>query len=100
VEGARRAAGTSDGDEKRVLGEEYFDTLTSMASLAVTYWNQGRWNEAEKLEVQVTEATKRVLGKEHPDTLTSMGNLASTYRNQGRSKEAEELDLQLKRLLQ
>jgi tetratricopeptide (TPR) repeat protein len=28
-------------------------TLTSMVSLASTYWNQGRWNEAEKLDVQV-----------------------------------------------
>ena len=36
---------------KRVLGDEHPDTLTSMANLAVTFHNQGRWNEAEKLEV-------------------------------------------------
>ncbi|KZL79726.1 tpr domain protein, partial [Colletotrichum incanum] len=54
-----------------------------MANLASTYWNQGRWKEAEELEVRVMEMRKRVLGDEHPDTLTSIANLASTYRDQG-----------------
>ncbi|KIW35747.1 uncharacterized protein PV06_11912 [Exophiala oligosperma] len=43
-----------------------------MNNLALTYWNQGRWKEAEELEVQVREIRTRVLGGEHPDTLTSM----------------------------
>ena len=51
-----------------------------MFNLASTYRNQGRWAEAEKLDVQVMETRKTVLGPEHPDTLTSMANLASTYR--------------------
>ncbi|RYP58915.1 hypothetical protein DL770_010331 [Monosporascus sp. CRB-9-2] len=62
-----------------------------MANLASTYWNQGRWEEAEKLEVRVMETRKMKLGANHPDTLTSMANLALTYRNQGRWEEAEEL---------
>ena len=57
---------------KRALGQQHPDTLTSMANLASTYWNQGRWQEAEELEVQVMETSLRVLGQEHPDTLTSM----------------------------
>jgi hypothetical protein len=69
---------------KRVLGAEHPDTLTSIANLASTYQNQGRWKKAKDLEVQVIETRKRVLGTEHPSTLTSMANLASTYRNQGR----------------
>ena len=77
----------------RVLGREHPSTLTSMANLASTFWNQGRWKEAEELEVQVMETRKRVLGLEHPSTLTSMAKLASTYWNQGRWKEAEELQL-------
>ena len=65
---------------KRVRGEEHPNTPRSMGNLASTYQNQGRWNEAEGLEVQVQviETRKRVLGEEHPDTLTSMANLAST----------------------
>ena len=59
-----------------MLGVEHPDMLTSMANLASVYWSQGRWKEAEELEVQVIETRKRVLGVEHSDTLTSMANLA------------------------
>jgi tetratricopeptide (TPR) repeat protein len=65
------------------------------SSLSRVYYDEGRWKEAEELEVQVMETRKRVLGAEHPDTLTSMANLASTFWNQGRWKEAEELDVQV-----
>jgi hypothetical protein len=67
------------------------DTLTSIANLASTYRNQGRWEEAEQLDVQVMETSKKKLGDDHPSTLTSMANLASTYRSQGRWDEAEQL---------
>ena len=43
-----------------------------MGNLAATYWNQGRWNEAEQLEVQVMNIRKKLLGAQHPDTLSSM----------------------------
>ena len=33
---------------RRVLGSEHPDTLTSMANLASTYRNQGRWTEARE----------------------------------------------------
>jgi hypothetical protein len=61
------------------LGKEHSNTLTSMANLASTYGDQGRWKEAEELKVQVMETSLRVLGQEHPDTLINMNNLASTY---------------------
>ena len=67
--------------KKKLLGAEHPDTLNSMGNLAVTYSNQGRWNEAEQLEVQVMEMRKKLLGAEHPDTPLSMENLAATYRN-------------------
>ena len=72
----------------RVLGAEHPDTLTSVGNLASTYRNQGRWKEAEELEVQVMETRKRVLGAEHPDTLTSMNNLAHTLKVLGKQTEA------------
>ncbi len=43
---------------KSKLGADHPDTLTSMANLASTYWNQGRWDEAETLEVQVMETAR------------------------------------------
>ncbi len=66
--------------------------------IALIYHDEGRWREAEELELQVMETMKRVLGEEHPDTLISMGNLAATYRNQGRWKEAEELEMQVMKM--
>ena len=76
---------------KKLLGEEDPNTLICMGNLAFTYRNQGRWNEAEQLEVQVMDKRKRLLGEEHPQTLISIGSLATTYRNQGRWNEAEQL---------
>ena len=71
-----------------IQGERHPDTLTAMANLASTYWNQGRWDEAVTLQEKVLEVSKAVLGERHPSTLTAMANLASTYWNQGRWDEA------------
>jgi hypothetical protein len=60
--------------------------------------NQGRWKEAEELNVQVMETRKRVLGQKHPSTLTSMANLAYTWKSQGRDKEAIDLMKEAERL--
>ncbi|KAH8889893.1 hypothetical protein GQ53DRAFT_651431, partial [Thozetella sp. PMI_491] len=49
---------------------------------------QGRWDEAERLEVEVMETRKTKLGAEHPDTLTSMNNLALTWKSLGRTADA------------
>jgi hypothetical protein len=63
--------------------------------VAQVLWEEGRWKEAEELEVKVMEARRRVLGEEHPNTITAIANLAVTYRNQGRLKEAEELEVKV-----
>ena len=42
-----------------------------MVNLASTYWNLGRWDKAEELDVQMIETIKRVLGAEHPDQWSS-----------------------------
>ena len=63
----------------------------SMANLAMTYWNQERWKEAEELQVKALEIRQRVLGKEHPDTLISVHNLAFLFKRQGRDGEATAL---------
>ena len=72
-------------------GQEHPSTLISMNNLASTYRNQGRWKEAEELDVQIMETRKRVLGQEHPDTLTSMSNLARVLSGQGKYEAAEEM---------
>src|SRR3954469_4049146 len=107
MEGGRRAGGESDGDEFEGVGagaslhadqhgQSGVDVQESRTMEGGrSYRNQGRWKEAEELEVKVMETSLRVMGQEHPSTLTSMANLASTFWNQGRWKEAEELEVQV-----
>jgi hypothetical protein len=71
------------------------ERLRLASKCAITLYSDGRYKEAEKLQVQVMQARKRVLSNEHPHTLTSMAHLAATYRDQGRWKEAEELQVQV-----
>jgi tetratricopeptide (TPR) repeat protein len=68
-------------------------------TLGRVYYDEGRWEEAEKLFVQVMETRKTKLGADHPLTLTSIANLASTYKNQGRWEEAERLFVQVMEIL-
>ncbi|KAK4164656.1 putative kinesin light chain, partial [Cladorrhinum sp. PSN259] len=77
-----------DGDRAR-----YEDFVGS--TFGLLYYEEGRWEEAEKLFMQVMESCKTKLGTDHPDTLRGMANLASTYRKQGRWEEAEKLKVQV-----
>lgn len=45
---------------RRVLGAEHPDTLTSINNLSVTYKHQGRWKEAEEPDLQVMETRMRM----------------------------------------
>lgn len=74
-----------------VLGVEHPVVSHLKSVLSSILFIQGRWQEAEKLDLEVMDMFKRVGGEERPTTLTSMHNLVSTYRNQGKWKEAQEL---------
>lgn len=62
-----------------------------MEMVGLAYELGGRWEEAEKLFVQVMETRKTKLGADHPSTLTSMANLAFTWKGLGRDAEAIQL---------
>jgi tetratricopeptide (TPR) repeat protein len=80
---------------KRQIGctKQYYDDIWSKLSLVM--WENGDWDNAEQLNVQIMDVRKKLLGAEHLYTLHSMANLASTYRNQGRWNEAEQLEVQV-----
>ena len=63
---------------ERVLGAEHPDTLTTANNLALSLSDQGKYDEAEKMERKVLAVERRVLGAEHPSTLVTAGNLASS----------------------
>lgn len=54
----------------------------------MTLYSDGRYNEAEKLFVQVMETREKVLEDEHPDTLTSMNNPAFILKAMGHRDSA------------
>ncbi|KAL8786835.1 MAG: hypothetical protein Q9213_002572 [Squamulea squamosa] len=81
--------------QKRILGEEDPETLSTMSHLAMTYFDLSQWKEAEELELQTMELRMRVLRGEHPDTLIGMSNLVYLHNCQGWWKQAEELGKQV-----
>ncbi|KGO56393.1 Tetratricopeptide-like helical [Penicillium expansum] len=92
---SRDMASKSRKERVLMFGLEGEHTLNSTAMLASVYRLEGRWEEAEQLDVQVMETRKIKLGVDHPDTLTSMANLALTFWNQGRWEEAGQLNVQV-----
>jgi eukaryotic-like serine/threonine-protein kinase len=62
-----------------------------MNNLSLVYMREGKYSQAEALEIQTLEIRKRVLGPEHPYTLQSMTNLANVYLYEGKFPQAEAL---------
>ncbi|KAK4207229.1 ankyrin repeat-containing domain protein [Rhypophila decipiens] len=80
---------------RAVLGEKHPYTIRSMASLATTYHQQGRYAEAEPIYIKVLELRREVLGEKHPYTIRSMADLVATYHQQGRDAEAEPMKIKV-----
>jgi tetratricopeptide (TPR) repeat protein len=80
---------------KRQIGytKQYYDDMWSKFSLVM--WENGDWDNAEQLDVQVVDMRKKLLGAEHIHTLDSIAYLSRTYRSQGRWNEAEQLNVQV-----
>ncbi|KAF2484018.1 hypothetical protein BDY17DRAFT_322901 [Neohortaea acidophila] len=64
---------------------------TIMLDLASSCRDQRKWEQAEKLILQVLEGERTVYGEEHIRTLDAMHNLAVTYLWQRRWADAESL---------
>ena len=74
------------------LVKQYYDDKYSKFALVMS--ENGDWNNAEQLQIQVFDMRKKLLGADHPDTITSMTDLARTYFSQGRWNEAEQIEAQ------
>ena len=71
---------------QKLVGKEHPDTLISIGSLASTYREQGRWNEAEQLEVQVMNIRKKLLDEEHPKNSHKHGKSSIQIQKSGKVK--------------
>ncbi|KAF7371404.1 Nephrocystin-3 protein [Mycena sanguinolenta] len=92
-EEAKELGITEVENQRRLHGDDSFNTLTAMNNLADTYHRLGQFEEAKKLQVDVLEKRRRLLGEDDLDTVQSMHNLAATYHSLGRYEDAEELQV-------
>jgi tetratricopeptide (TPR) repeat protein len=81
---------------ERLLGTDSPRLATALDNLALLYWAQHRYQEAEPLLRRLLAIQEKSLGPDHPDVAESLNHLAQVYRSQGRYAEAEPL---LKRAL-
>ncbi|KAG8816394.1 hypothetical protein FRC19_000397 [Serendipita sp. 401] len=69
--------------------------ILTQNNLAHMYFSQGRYLEAEKLQVEALKYSTEVSGPFHRYTLSMKDNLAKTYYAQDRLAEAEKLQLEV-----
>jgi hypothetical protein len=55
--------------KKGVLGEKHVDTLGTQWWLGLTLYEEGKYEEAEKMLYECYEGTLKVLGERHEDAL-------------------------------
>ncbi len=65
--------------------------LRTASNLAEVFREQGRLDEAERLQRETLEIRRRVLGDQHPDTFSSLTNLAQVLDQLGHPDESEPL---------
>jgi len=60
--------------QRRVLGPDDPQTLTSLSEIALLLAEEGNYADAEKLQREAFLARTRVLGPEHPDMIAFMAS--------------------------
>ncbi|MGC9187650.1 MAG: tetratricopeptide repeat protein, partial [Fervidicoccaceae archaeon] len=75
----------------RSLGRNHPDVAATMSTLAVLYFEQGKYSEAEPLYREALEILIKSLGRNHPDVAATMSTLALLYFEQGKYSEAKML---------
>ena len=77
--------------ERRVLGADHPQTVTTAANLALCLTSMGRHAEAMPMETEVLAQRTQIQGAEHPETLTSKTNQADCVQWCGELERAEQL---------
>lgn len=77
--------------ESGVVAKDDTSRIDLEFKLAMCYYSDGRFDEAETFFRGVLESRTSMLGPEHPDTLKSMAKLALTHHAQSRFQESKTL---------
>jgi serine/threonine protein kinase/Tfp pilus assembly protein PilF len=79
-------------DDRRRYGPEHPKTLGhSMHNLALALHEQGKFDEARKLNEKIVEVTRRVFGSTDPRTPDAIYHLVRVLASQGKLDEAQDL---------
>ncbi len=79
--------------ESNLIAKDDHSRIDLEWKIALCYYSDGRFYEAEAFFREVMEFRTKVLGAEHSDTLKSIGKLALVYHAQSRFPEAKALGL-------
>ena len=73
------------------VGRAHRDTLSTINSLAIIDYGEGKFAESEARGKRVVADQRRLLGPTDPDTLASLEQLAATYTVEAKFKEGEKI---------
>ncbi len=79
---------------KKMLGENHFNTAGSMNNLAEIYYRNIDYIKAEDFYLQALEMFRAILGENHRETARSISGLADLYTAKGDYDKAELLYIQ------
>ena len=74
-----------------MLGDEHYDTVTTMERLAELYRRQGKYEQAQTLLTEALRARRRALGPQNPDTIEDLSMLGLVHLQQQKYAEVESL---------
>ena len=73
---AAELIGAALGEAEHIFGLEGKETLVNVGIMASVLLDQGKYEEAVRLNRRALAGWEEKLGEDYPDTLTSMNNLA------------------------
>jgi tetratricopeptide (TPR) repeat protein len=74
--------------QKKLLGADHPDSLSTVVSLGVVYQRKARYQLAEEIAAAAFAQSRKRRGPDHPGTLLIQSNLSAVYLEQGRYGEA------------
>ena len=77
--------------QRKLLGEDYHDTLASMGALGQLLASEGKWEEAESVYRAALASWRKRLGDHNPQSLWEWGELCRSLVAQRKYHEAEGL---------
>ncbi len=84
--------------DEKALGPNHPDVAGDLNNLAVLYYTQGQYAQAEPLFKRALAIDEKALGPNHPDVATDLENLAALYRVTKRDAEAETMEQRVARI--